>query len=456
LDNPFEVVVYDKNMNPTGFVVDPIYANFVPSWDNQGYGNFMLTADNPHTEALQADGARITMRYRGKLELSGPIRSWQGDVLDNGTITYQVLDDRCHLENTILFVNPDNPLQARSLSDLAQAWPEGPLTVGTVSNQDGYFYWPDSLLTPAPVPPPENDEYEYADQNLSYEVTAETAIKYVIAEQLGKRLGYPLNILPNQLRGGDVSDVLPRVRFPPLSEVMTPLTKKSGLSVRIWQDEYGKALNVDVVEPGVWEQPLTSESGIIVSGSYQIRRPEVTRAIVGGNGDVAARALYGIEGPGWVTDDEKRQGQIIEKFRDATSGDLNWPDDLAEQYRVPKYYRYRVSDLEWKKYLRYLQTAEQSGLDEGSARSTLSLRLAETDTFHYGGDDGIQLGDKVTVVVRGVEFTDVVTEAQLTFTRENGLKVEPIIGQFEDDPDRMLLENVAAISRALRRLSSSK
>jgi hypothetical protein len=453
VENPFDIVIYDRDMNVTGFVVDPIFANFVPSWDNQGYGNFMLTADNPHTEALQADGARITVVYRGKLELSGPIRSWQGDVLDNGTITYQVLDDRCHLENTLLFVNPSNPLMPESLSALGQAWPEGTLTPGQVTNQDGYFYWPDSLMTPVFDP---FDDPEAPSQDFAYETAAETAIKHVIRAQLNDRLGYNLNIKPNLLRGGDVTDVLPRVRFAPMNEVMTPITKQSGLGVRLWQDAYGKQINMDVVEPGVWEQPLTSESGIIVSGSYQIRRPDVTRAIVGGNGDVAARAFYGIEGAGWQTELEKRHGQIIEKFRDATQGDLKWPDTLAEQFRVPKYYKYRVADLEWQKYLRYLRTAEQTGLDEGAARSSLALRLAETETFHYGGDDGIQLGDTVTAVVRGVEFTDVVTEAQLTFTRDTGLRVEPIIGQFEDDPDRALLDNVAAISRALRRLSSSK
>jgi hypothetical protein len=262
--------------------------------------------------------------------------------------------------------------------------------------------------------------------------------------------------LPNQLRGGDVTDELPRIRFAPLSEIMTPLTKKSGLGVRIWQDEYGKRLNMDVVEPGVWEQPLTAEAGIIVSGSYQLRRPDVTRPIVGGNGETAARSFYGVEGPGRQTDLERKYGQIIEVFREATQGNLVWPDTLAEEFRVAKYYKFRVDDKAWQTYQRYLKSAQTAGLADGAARSSLSLRLAETETFHYGGDDGIQLGDTVTAVVRGVEFTDVVTEVQLTFTRENGLKVEPIIGQFEDDPDRALLENVAAISRALRRLYSSK
>jgi hypothetical protein len=275
VDNPFDIVVYDRDFNVTGFVVDPIYANFVPSWDNQGYGNFMLTADNPHTEALQADGARVTVVYRGKLELSGPVRSWQGDVLDNGTITYQVYDDRCHLENTLLFTNPGNPLMPADLSALGQAWPTGPLTPGTVTNQDAYFLWPDSLMTPVWRPPIEYDPSRPPEQNPTdqapqdeYETAAETAIKHVIRAQMNDRLGYNLNILPNQLRGGDVTDVLPRIRFAPLSEIMTPLTKPNGLGVRLWQDAYGKQINMDVVEPGVWEQPLTSEAGIIVSGSY--------------------------------------------------------------------------------------------------------------------------------------------------------------------------------------------
>jgi hypothetical protein len=433
MDHPFEIVVYDADFEVIGFVVDPIYENFVPSWDNQGYGNFMLTADNPHTEALQEDGARVTVTYRGKQLLSGPVMSWQGDVLDDGTVTYQVLDDRAILEDTVLFVNPDQPLMPTSNTGLGQAWAEGPLTAGTVKNQDGYYRWPAGITTP------------------------EGAIKHVIRDQLVERLGRPLTIMPDQGRGGTLDyDDLPRIRWDPVSESLTPLLNKHDLGVRVWQEPFTKGLRFDVVERGTWDEPLTVESGIIVSGSFQIRRPITTRPIMGGNGETAARSFYGIEGSGYQTDDERRFGMIIETFHDATNGEITWPEGLAEEFKVAKYAPFVLEQADWLRYQKTMRTAHERYLADGGTNVSLALRLAETETFHALGVDGIQVGDRVIAVIRGRELADTVTEVQLTFTRDNGLVVEPIIGQYEDDPDRQLAQYVTDISKAVRRTNARR
>lgn len=433
---PFRVIVYDKDYRLVGFVVDPLFENWVPSWEDQGYGNFRLTGDNPHTEAVQADGARVTVEYRGKVVISGPITSWDGDILSNGNITYQVLDDSLsNLEDTLLFVAPDNPLMPTSISGLGQAWkrPQGDLRPGEVVYQDGYYQWPTSVRTP------------------------EAAIKWVIRDQLVERLGRPITILADRGRGGVLDrDVLPRIRFDPVNEALTALLATYQLGVRIWQNPGDPGLYCDVFERGIWPTPLTVESGIVEGGTYQKRRPTVTRPIVGGNGDTAARAFYGVEGAGYQTDRERQFGMIAELFRDATNGEMIWPEGTPDEKKVPKYGPFVMTSENWASYLKTLQKSEATALLDSAATTSLNVKLSETDTFHFGGSDGLQLGDIVTTVIRGVTFVDTVTSAQLVYNRDDGLVVTPIIGTYEDDPDAQLGKVVSELSKSNRRQATRK
>lgn len=443
VDSPFNIVIYDKDFNVTGFVADPIYCNFVPAWTDNPYGNFMLDADNPHSEALQAKGARVTVTFRGEHLLSGPIRSRQGDVLDNGTVTYQVLGDKAMLDWVVLQANPTEGLQATSLDDPAQAWNlDVPPPAGTVTGQYPYYKFPDGSA---------------ATGGLVMD-SAETAIKHVITSQMVVRLGLPITVLPNQHRGGDIQDVIPALKFVPMKEVLTPFIEKSNLGVKFWQEEYGDTIFMDVFEPGTYEQELTVESGIITGGSYSVHAPDVTRSVVGGAGETAGRIYYSNEErPGWRTRDEQDWHQIIEVFRDASNGtDMAWPDSLAEKYRVPKYYQFQVPSYLWSQYLTTLKQEANAGLAQGPSTTSLALKLAETEVFHFGGADGFQIGDTVSVDIRGAKFTDRITSAYFDFTRDDGLKIMPIVGDYEDNPDRQLAEYVASISRALRRIQASR
>lgn len=433
--SPYRGVIYDKDFALIGFIVDPLFVNVVPAWDDQDYGNFRVTADNPHTEALQEPGARVTIEYRGEVALSGAITSWQGDILSGGNITYQVLGDRQLPDDAVMWPNPGNPLMPKSNKDLGQAWkrPEGDLRPGEVVYQDGYYQWPMSVTT------------------------YEAAIKWVIQDQLVKRLGQPVTVLPDRGRGGTLDRAdLPRIRLDPVWEALTPLKNASGLGVHFWQDPLGKTINFDVIEPTVWPEPLTVESGIVVGGTYQARRPTATRVIVGGNGDTAARAFYGIEGRGQQTALERQWGMIAEVFRDATSGELIWPEGLDEKYKVPKYGPFVMTPANWTSYLNTLKKSEADGLAAGAANTSLNVELSETETFHFGGKDGIPLGATVTVIIRGVSYQDVVTSAQIVFNRDDGLKVTPIIGTYEDDPDAQLAKFVRSLSDSVRRQNTRK
>lgn len=442
MESPFDIVVYDKDMNLTGFVTDPIYCNFVPAWKSQGYGSFMVASDNPHSEALQALGARVTVNYLGEHIMSGPIRSRQGDVLKNTAATYQILDDKRLLDNTLLFVNPFKPLEAATLADLAQSWQKNgrDLVPGTVAGQYAYCYWPDGS----------------AEANGVNVTTSEGAIKWAIEANLVTRLGRPVTIAPDLGRGGNPASILPAVRFAPLSEAMTPIIKLSKLGISLRQYKLERTITVDVHEPGMWEQTLTVESGIIKSGTYSVGAPNITRPILGGPGETAARVFSGITGQGNMTDREVDYNDVIEVFRDATGATLTWPAALSEAYKVAKYYALQADAGDVKDLRDYFAAEQETALDDGPATSGLLLELAETETFHFGGTDGVQLGDNVTVSINGAPFTDQVTEAQMVFSRDKGLSITPLIGEKKDDPDIQLAKSIASLSRALRNLSTSK
>lgn len=245
MDNPFDMTIYDKNFNHTGFVVDPIFINMVPSWWNQGYCSFMLEANNPYAKALQRKGARIVVRYRGEHVMSGPIRSYRGDVLSGGTLTYQMLDDYRLLVNTLGYVNPSHVLSATSLTDLGQSWrPDSSASsaAGKVVGQTSYFYWPDGKDSRPKI------------------TSAEQAIKLILKQNLVDRLNRPVTIMPDQGRGGDPTAYLPIIRQEMLSEALQPILNNSNMSIRLWQEPYGKTIKIDVVEGGTWGQVLTPES----------------------------------------------------------------------------------------------------------------------------------------------------------------------------------------------------
>lgn len=178
--------------------------------------------------------------------------------------------------------------------------------------------------------------------------------------------------------------------------------------------------------------------------------------MIAGNGTTAARRYAGVEGPGLLTPDEVDYNDVIEVFREANSYDLQWPDGLADDLKVAKYYKYQVAAAEYARLVAYDNQQINEGLLAGALKSTLDLTLSETESFHYGGPDGIQLGDTISMLIEGQTFTNQVTEAQMDLTRDNGLVISPLIGQHDDDPDVQLAQAVANLSRALRKTLSSK
>lgn len=444
IHNPFDIRVYNADREFQGFVTDPTYVNMVPSWEDQGYGSFMVTAANPHVPDLIADGARVTVDFKGRNIMSGPIRSRQGDVMGRGGITFQVLDDsRFFLTKIRAWVRPDHELAATSLSDEGQAFlptaERSKLVAGTTHGQYGYVQFPDGTAA--------FDGYRVESM--------EAAIKWLCKVNMVDRLGLPMDFEADQGRGGDPWPVMPKLRWSEIYELLTPFQQASGLGIRIYQPTMSNRWRFEVITPLTHPQIYTPESGIIESGTYTVTAPMVTRAIAGGPSDTAAgRVYWGDEGKFPVNDLERRFGTVLETFVDATSDELNWPDGIADDHKVAKYYQYIAAAKDVDDLYDSLKSAVRKAHADGGPTTGMSLKLAETEDFTFGGPTGVQLGDRLTVqVADGVLITEKVTSAQLVFSRDSGSSATPIVGEITDDPSKAHYKAIRNLARALARRS---
>ena len=465
--NPFTCDVSDKNLDWVGRITDPVSISGSVRFNGMGNFEFRLKATDPMLEDILAPGARVSMAYRGAPLMSGMVRLRQGSLIPGGDVIFQLQDDWRMLANTIAMVRPEGAISMSinpgetypdfTIDPRAQANFVGDSNIaydGTVNGQYGFFKWP-------------NGSTAFNGLDVT---TSEGAIKHLIELNLLDRLGRPVTIATNQQRGGSIKrdGKLPNIRMAKVLEGVEPILAYSGLGLRLVQEGRSSTVGVEVYEPTTWGATITVASGVITAGDWSLTPPTATRSIIGGPGEGAARAFW--DGRAVLPGDdiwyprpatsalENEYGDIIEVFKDATSIKLNWPSTLADQYRVAKYYSSSTAVVPDDRlaFLYALHDVALKGLADGVATSGVTATLSETPTFSFGGTDGIQLGDTLTVENEGgLVFSERVTEAKFSLTKKS-FKVEPILGTKTDDPNRSLAESIASVAATQRRLSASK
>jgi len=145
--------------------------------------------------------------------------------------------------------------------------------------------------------------------------------------------------------------------------------------------------------------------------------------VVGGQGDGMARVFRSLAD----TVAEGTYNDIIEVFRDARDAETTT----------------------------LLDARGQETLDEGRAKYGFSLTLAETSTFRYGGA-GVHVGDRVTVDLGFATRTDILREATISWTAENGVEVTPLVGEIQDNPDRTLGNFLRSLRKGISDLKVTK
>lgn len=444
---PGRIDVYRNDFTWVGTIGNPISITGSVVFNGLSVFNIELKADDPMVEDLAEPGARVTMIYKDADLFSGVVTAIDGSILANGSVNVTLESDWRILQNTLAYIRPLNQIEATAISVKnttnaaaeAQAWLPGGATTqgtsGTVIGQYGYYSWDPAV------------------------VYAETAIKRIITENAVTRLGRPVTVATDLGRGPDLKNTgqLPMIRNETLETACVQMLDVDGIGLKVQQVPRSNTITVDVWQPGTWDMPLTAESGVIASGNWSYKGPTMTRAFIGGPGDLAARYFKNFTD---TTGLEAQYGDIIEVFRDATSGtNLNWPEGVTDDLnKVPKYYLLRtdVSAADKAAFSAGIAQVATEGLLEGLPTYGVSAELSETESFYFGGTDGIQLGDTVTIkTVTGDLFTEKITQADFDFG--NGVfKVTPHLGQVKSDPNVQLANLISNLARGQRRISKDR
>ena len=253
---------------------------------------------------------------------------------------------------------------------------EDPRGTWTITGFDDSVILADRLAYPNPA------DDDVTSQSTAFDKrngVAETVLKgYVDANLVSgpsSRQVAGLTVATDLGRGGNVFG---SARFDTLQDLLFGLAQSGGIGYRIQQE--GTGLVFDVYEP-VDRSALVRldiDNGRLSSADYQIEAPLVTRAIVGGAGEQVERIFF--EGTNSeATAAETLWGRRIERFVDARNTQDS--DELGQE-------------------------ADETLVDDGKTRISLSVTPTDNLTMLYGQDWG--LGDTITVTVGETVATAVV------------------------------------------------
>lgn len=423
----FEFRAYDKTHAWLGPIADPFALGGSVVGNAVGTLQLSLQSTDPMLQDLLEDGARVAVYYRGQRLSTAMVRQGAGKLIPGGQVVLPLEDDWRIIRNTLAWPRPDKALTASGTTDPGQSTQVGAQGAdGTVDGRDGHYRWSAT--------------------------TYEGAIKEVIQKNLS-RLGRPINVLPDQGRGGNFpQSAWPVIRMSTLAEAVQPLLDASGLRLDVWAS--GGKYQIEVVQPDPWSAPLTLESGVVADGDWTIGAPPVTRFVFGGPGEDAARVF-------WSAADtalEAQYGDIIELFKDATGGNLNWPDGLSDDLRNAIYYLIRgdVAQADKNQFITYQNQSANDAMKDAIPAAGVNATLAESEGFHFFGSDGIQLLSPVTVRAAGLQdFPDRIASADFSWSN-SGLTVKPAIGNAPSDPYARLAAKLVAVADAQRRISRNR
>lgn len=151
------------------------------------------------------------------------------------------------------------------------------------------------------------------------------------------------------------------------------------------------------------------------------------------------------------------QNQVDSALTRKNTAEQNQADALADfQTREAEYNALVASKpAALTRYNALMAERAAQTLADGQRTGSLSLLLAETDTFRYGGKDGVQLFSRIPVEVGpGIVIPDDVTEVDIEYSKDKYYLATPILGDRPDDPDRALTKSLAALFKSQRKTNT--
>lgn len=251
---------------------------------------------------------------------------------------------------------------------------------------------------------------------------AETVLKGFVSANLARvaaALPHTITVAASAGRG---TTITVQSRMHPLADRLFPVVDQAGIGVTVRQTLTG--LEVDCYTPSTFPLLLSQDGGTLTSLEWTLTPPSVSRVVVGFDGDAAARVFRQYVN----TAAEAAYGVVCESFVDAR--DLQAADPNFEALAAAR---------------------GAEALAAGAATAGLSLKLAETAVFRYGGA-GVHVGDLLTVELAPgtTPVTDVLRSATLTWSPETGANITPVVGDHTDDPTDTLVRAVSTLAKGQR------
>lgn len=283
----------------------------------------------------------------------------------------------------------------------------------TFTVEDDFRVLREILGWPAPGSPLTGQTVEYR----KYTGNAETIIKTAVQENGVNRLAIPgLTVATNANRGAVIPGGVP-LRMHPLMDQMFPALEQAGIGVTVKQ--IGTNLVLDVYEPRLHPRKLSVKGRTLKKANWTRNRPTSSRVVVAGQGEGVDRKFRQLID----TARESQYGMRAETFRDAR-------DDNTDSV---------------------LDARGKETLDENGPKNGLSLDLAGTGIFQYGGTDGFRVGDRVPVDLgNGLIITETIREVKLTWKSKDYAQIEPSIGEITNQPARVFAQRLAALGKGQR------
>lgn len=351
--SPFEIEVWDGTVTP--FVrlgrVGSYEASEVVLRHNQvGSWKFTLALTDGGAELLTVPGRRVTIDYRGTRIMSGPaygIRRAREGVEDS--VEVYGYSDLVFLNRRLAYPNPLATFPA------------------------------DGVTFTQPLRDTISDNVE-------------TMVKYWVTRNCVTRLPVPTLTVASDLGRGSVKSYGPR--WETVLEACASIATVEGIGLTLSQ--VGTGLMFDVFEPSQEPVRLSRSLGNLRDWEFVNEGPNATRAVIGGEGEDAAREYM----LGKQTSSETGWG-TTEVFFDS-SGDTD-----ADRY--------------------------QQGLDhlaENAPTYSFSVTPQDTESMRFG--ETYSIGSVVeTELFPDVTLTDVVRQVTITDSVDDGVDVVPIVGNLD-------------------------
>lgn len=385
------VEVRDANYNRVGQITSQYLVGFNCVLRYNAISTWTLTipADHPLQPSLTTPGAGIIVTLLGQTLFSGPV-TW---------------------------------VQTTQTIDI----PEG---VTQVTGLDDSVLLRDRLAYPTP------STADVTLQTSAYDIrtgAAETVIKQYVNNNIGvlAPAARKISVLDTEGDFGRGPSVKGSARFDVLYELLQQLADASlqgGTALGFDILQLGSRLMFEVYAPTDRSKSVRLDifNNRVTETTYSLAQPKTTRAIVGGQGDAAARAFIERSSATSLAA-ETAWGRRIETFVDSRDS----ADSTA------------------------LATAGDALLGtDGKAQITANVKPTDDSTMLFGQD--WYLGDTVTVVVGTYELAAVVTEMGISVS-EDGVRLYGTVGEPKTNTyERQILAVQEALQSRLNNLERYK